>query len=103
MRLKKIRVSNFRSVDDSEEFDADPVTCLVGKNEAGKSAILLALAALQVGLWSCSWTNRGFRFTGERRVTCYVSLTRNWRRRTKSSIRHTRRLWFLRTNLSVYG
>ena len=46
MRLQKIRVSNFRSVDDSEEFDADPVTCLVGKNEAGKSAILLALAAL---------------------------------------------------------
>jgi predicted ATPase len=33
-------------VDDSEPFDIDPVTCLVGKNEAGKSAILLALAAL---------------------------------------------------------
>ena len=46
MKLKKIRVTNFRSVDDSEEFDVDPVTCLVGKNEAGKSAILLALAAL---------------------------------------------------------
>ena len=46
MRLKTIRVTNFRSVDDSEEFDIDRVTCLVGKNEAGKSAILLALAAL---------------------------------------------------------
>ena len=46
MRLQKIQVTNFRSVDDSEEFDVDPVTCLVGKNEAGKSAILLALAAL---------------------------------------------------------
>ena len=46
MRLKKIRVTNFRSVDDSEEFEVDRVTCLVGKNEAGKSAILLALAAL---------------------------------------------------------
>ena len=46
MRLKKIQVTNFRSVDDSGEFDVDPVTCLVGKNEAGKSAILLALAAL---------------------------------------------------------
>ena len=46
MRLQKIHVTNFRSVDDSEEFDVDPVTCLVGKNEAGKSAILLALAAL---------------------------------------------------------
>lgn len=46
MRLQKIQVTNFRSVNDSEEFDVDPVTCLVGKNEAGKSAILLALAAL---------------------------------------------------------
>ena len=46
MRLHKIQVTNFRSVDDSKEFDVDPVTCLVGKNEAGKSAILLALAAL---------------------------------------------------------
>lgn len=46
MQLQKIRVTNFRSVDDSEEFKVDRVTCLVGKNEAGKSAILLALAAL---------------------------------------------------------
>ena len=46
MRLQKIHVTNFRSVEDSEEFDIGPVTCLVGKNEAGKSAILLALAAL---------------------------------------------------------
>ena len=46
MKLQKIQVTNFRSVEDSGEFDIDPVTCLVGKNEAGKSAILLALAAL---------------------------------------------------------
>ncbi len=46
LQLEKVRVTNFRSVDDSEEFSIDPVTCLVGKNEAGKSAILLALAAL---------------------------------------------------------
>ena len=46
MKLQKIRVTNFRSVDDSEEFEVDRVTCLVRKNEAGKSAILLALAAL---------------------------------------------------------
>lgn len=46
MILKKIHVTNFRSVEDSEPFDVDPVTCLVGKNEAGKTAILLALAAL---------------------------------------------------------
>lgn len=46
MRLEKVHVTNFRSVDDSEQFTVEPVTCLVGKNEAGKSAILLALAAL---------------------------------------------------------
>lgn len=46
MELQKVQVTNFRSVDDSEEFAVEPVTCLVGKNEAGKSAILLALAAL---------------------------------------------------------
>ena len=46
MRLHKIQVTNFRSVNDSEEFEVDRVACLVGKNEAGKSAILLALAAL---------------------------------------------------------
>jgi predicted ATPase len=46
MLLEKVRVTNFRSVDDSEDFSLESVTCLVGKNEAGKSAILLALAAL---------------------------------------------------------
>ena len=46
MDLKSVRVTNFRSVDDSGDFELAPVTCLVGKNEAGKSAILLALAAL---------------------------------------------------------
>ena len=46
MQLKTIHVTNFRSVEDSEEFKVGQVTCLVGKNEAGKSAILLALAAL---------------------------------------------------------
>ena len=46
MKLKTVRVTNFRAVDDSELFDIDQVTCLVGKNEAGKSAILTALAAL---------------------------------------------------------
>ena len=46
MQLKTIHVSNFRSVENSEEFNVGQVTCLVGKNEAGKSAILLALAAL---------------------------------------------------------
>ena len=46
MQLKSVHVSNFRSVEDSGEFEVETVTCLVGKNEAGKSAILQALAAL---------------------------------------------------------
>lgn len=43
MLLKKIRVTNFRCIDDSEEFCLDKVTCLVGKNESGKTALLKAL------------------------------------------------------------
>ena len=46
MKLGKIRVTNFRSVEDSGEFDIHQVLCLVGKNEAGKTAILQALAGL---------------------------------------------------------
>ena len=46
MKLKTVHVTNFRSAEDSEKFDVMPLTCLVGKNESGKSAILLALAAL---------------------------------------------------------
>ena len=46
MKLLTVHVTNFRSAEDCEEFNVGPVTCLVGKNEAGKSAILLALAAL---------------------------------------------------------
>ncbi len=46
MKLINVHVTNFKSVEDSEEFPVDQVTCLVGKNEAAKSAILLALAAL---------------------------------------------------------
>jgi energy-coupling factor transporter ATP-binding protein EcfA2 len=46
MKLVQAHVQNFRSVEDSGPFSVEQVTCLVGKNEAGKSAILLALAAL---------------------------------------------------------
>jgi energy-coupling factor transporter ATP-binding protein EcfA2 len=46
MRLQKARVTNFRCVDDSTEFTLDDITCLVGKNEAGKTALLQALYRL---------------------------------------------------------
>ncbi len=46
MKLVEFQVTNFQSVDDSELIKVDQVTCLVGKNEAGKSAILKALHKL---------------------------------------------------------
>ena len=46
MKLKKIRVQNFRCVEDSQEFTVSDVTCLVGKNESGKTALLAAIEKL---------------------------------------------------------
>jgi len=46
MKLSKVHVGEFRSVWDSNEFEVGDVTCLVGKNEAGKTAILKALYRL---------------------------------------------------------
>ena len=47
MRLTKVRVQNYRSVEDSEEFEIGDLTCLVGKNEAGKTALLNAIRGLR--------------------------------------------------------
>lgn len=47
MRLTHVRITNFKSVEDSGEFTIGDVTCLVGKNEAGKTAILQALHKLR--------------------------------------------------------
>lgn len=46
MKLKKVHITEYRSIWDSNEFDIDDITCLVGKNEAGKTAILQALYKL---------------------------------------------------------
>ena len=46
MKLTKVRITNFQSIQDSTEFDIGDVTCLVGKNEAGKTALLKALYRL---------------------------------------------------------
>lgn len=46
MLLRKARVTNFKIVEDSNEFTLDRVTCLIGKNESGKTAILDALYRL---------------------------------------------------------
>ena len=47
MLLKSVHVTQFKCVKDSTEFTVDPkVTCLVGKNESGKTAILQAIEKL---------------------------------------------------------
>lgn len=46
MRLTHVQVTNFRCVDDSTEFKVGDVTCLVGKNESGKTSVLQALERL---------------------------------------------------------
>lgn len=47
MRLVRAHVQNYRSVEDSTEFRIDTeTTCLVGKNESGKTALLTALHRL---------------------------------------------------------
>lgn len=47
MKLIRVQVENFRSVENSEEFSIDDnITCLVGKNESGKTTLLTALYRL---------------------------------------------------------
>ena len=47
MKLKTVQVRNFRSILDSNEVPIGDLTCLVGKNEAGKTAFLKALEGLR--------------------------------------------------------
>lgn len=47
MKLRKLQLQNYKSIHDTTEFDLGDITCLVGKNEAGKSAILEALYKLK--------------------------------------------------------
>ena len=46
MKLKQFRVMNFKSIEDSGDITMDEVTCLVGKNESGKTALFEALSKL---------------------------------------------------------
>ena len=50
MKLIKARVQNYRYIEDSGEFDIGDMTCLVGKNEAGKTALLNALRGVNPSL-----------------------------------------------------
>ena len=46
MKLKSLKVQNYKCIEDSNEFSIESVTCLVGKNESGKTALLQALYKL---------------------------------------------------------
>lgn len=46
MKLARVHVTEFQSVRDSGTFEMGDITCLVGKNESGKTAILQALYRL---------------------------------------------------------
>jgi predicted ATP-dependent endonuclease of OLD family len=46
MKLVSVIVSDFQSVRNSNSFNIGDITCLVGKNESGKTAILQALYRL---------------------------------------------------------
>lgn len=46
MKLKTVRIQEFKSIWDSNPFEIDRVACLVGKNESGKTALLQALYRL---------------------------------------------------------
>ena len=46
MKLTNLRVREYKSIRDSGDVAVSDVTCLVGKNEAGKTALLEALYKL---------------------------------------------------------
>lgn len=46
MELESFRVTNFRSINDSGDVEVGRITALLGRNESGKSNLLLALRSL---------------------------------------------------------
>ena len=46
MKLKSVQAMNYKCIEDCTPFEVCPVTCLVGKNEAGKTSVLEALHKL---------------------------------------------------------
>ena len=47
MELIKFKVSDFKTIEESEWITTDNITCLVGENEAGKTNVLTALLKLK--------------------------------------------------------
>ena len=46
MKLKSVHIKNFRSIEDSDKSNIGDITCLVGKNESGKTAVLQAIEGI---------------------------------------------------------
>lgn len=46
MKLINAQITNYRCIDDSEKFTLSQTTCLVGKNESGKTTLLRSLEKL---------------------------------------------------------
>ena len=46
MKLKSVHIKEFHSILDAGSFEVEDITCLVGKNEAGKTALLKGLYML---------------------------------------------------------
>ena len=46
MKLMSVQIRNYKCIENSGDFSIDDVTCLAGKNESGKTAILQALRHL---------------------------------------------------------
>ena len=47
MKLVSVQIKNYKSIEDSEMFTIRDITCLAGKNESGKTAVLQALRRLK--------------------------------------------------------
>ena len=47
MKLVSVQIKNYKSIEDSGVFTTRGITCLAGKNESGKTAILQALRRLK--------------------------------------------------------
>ena len=46
MKLKSVKITEFQSIRETESVEISDITCLVGKNESGKTAFLQALYRL---------------------------------------------------------
>lgn len=46
MTISKLRISNFKGIRETKEFDIKPITLFIGPNSSGKSTCIHALAAL---------------------------------------------------------